>query len=239
MDEEFDSLLSRAKSLLKSADTMAAVEYLSRAEDPVVVMKVYRDLVTQLYWKERNLPAVIPLAWSGIHYGMTYPMGKGTGELRHDLLGLAKTLAYNLASFTWPGWDEPMAAVRPTLAAVGLDAAKLNMRLAEELNKGDLPMCRGHWMLGALLMANGELERAKEQFDESVCYAERAESFAEVWLARGFAALTRWLDSPGDGEVLAEIRRHLTRLEGLEHGADFQNQIRTAARVFGAPLPME
>ncbi|MBW3608825.1 MAG: hypothetical protein KY463_10800 [Actinobacteria bacterium] len=126
---------------------------------------------------------------------------------------------------------------RATVAAVGRDAARLNLRLAVEQNKGDLPMCRGHWILGAHLLVIKDEFAAREQFEESARFAERAESVAEVWLARGFAALARWLDSPGDERTLTEIRDHLSRLEGLDHGAEFRKQILTAARVFGAELP--
>jgi hypothetical protein len=232
MDHE-EQLIRRAEQALAGSDTMAAVELLHRGEDPVAVMKAYRDLVMRIYWKAKNLPTVMALALTGISYGLTYATGKGTDELRYDLRSLAKTLAYNLASFTWPGWEEPGIEIGPAAVALGLDAATLNLRLAEELNKGDLSLCRGHWILGAQLLANRQPEPARRHFVESARYARLAESTAEVWLAHGFAALARIQESPGDVDARAQVRSALERLDGTEDGKEFRKQIRAASRVFG------
>jgi hypothetical protein len=239
MEDYPDKLLDGAKAVLESSDVMAAAEFLSQEADPVAVMKVYRDLVMQTYWRQKDLPRVMTLALAGIHYGLTYATGKGTDELRYDLRSLAKTLAYNLASFTWPGWEEPGVTIGPAAVAVGLDAARLNLRLAEELNKGDLSLCRGHWMSGAQSLANGLSELARHHFEESDEYARRAESTAEVFLAYGFAALARLREAPGDAEATARLRIALERLAGLDNGKEFRNQILAASRVFGIGIPAD
>jgi hypothetical protein len=233
LEEPSIELFTPALQRLRDADPFAAMEFLHRAEDPIAVMKAYRDLVNHLYWKEKNLSAVISLALGGIHYGLTRGADQGSAELVYDLKSLAKTLAYNLASFTWPGWDEPGILIGATAVAVGLDAAKLNLRLAEALNKGDIPLSRGHWMLGAQYLAANDGEKARRHFDEGARFAEAAGSTAEIWLCFGFTALTRVVAAPEDAAARADLDHIKSRLAEMEGGKDFLKQIETAERVIG------
>jgi hypothetical protein len=226
-------LFAPALQRVRDADPFAAAEFLHRADDPVAVMKAYRDLVNHLYWKEKNLPSVVSLALMGIHYGLTYGHDQGSAELRYDLKSIAKGLAYNLASFAWPGWDESGIVIGATAVAVGLDAAKLNLRLAEELNKGDIPLSRGHWMLGAQHLAAKDYDKARHHFDEGARFAEAAGSTAEIWLCFGFAALSRLLASPDDEAIRADLEHIKSRLAEMDGGNDFLGQIETAEKVFG------
>jgi hypothetical protein len=233
LDDTPVELFSPALQRIREADPFAAIEFLHRADDPIAVMKAYRDLVNHLYWKEKDLPTAVSLLLAGIAYGLTYGNDQGSAELRYDLKSLAKTLAYNLASFAWPGWDEPGIVIGATVAAVGLDAAQLNLRLAEELNKGDLPLSRGHWMLGAQYLAAKDYEKARHHFDEGARFAEAAGSTAEIWLCFGFAALVRMLASPENQAARADLDHIKSRLAEMEGGKDFLGQIETAESVWG------
>jgi hypothetical protein len=234
LENPTEDLFHEALHALQTADTMTAVERIHRTDDPVTIMKTYRDLVNHLYWKQKDLSTALALSLVGIQYGLTFRAGRGGAEITYDLRSLAKTLAYNLASFSWLGWDESGIHINSTVAAVGLDAARLNLRLAEELNKGDLPLARGHWMLGAQWLANGESLQAQQHFQESAKYAKLAESPAEVWLAFGFAALTQVLADPGNETAKRELDEILSRLNQTENGKEFAGQITTAQRVFTA-----
>ena len=141
-------------------------------------------------------------------------------------------MCYDLASFTWPGWDEPGIKVTQSDMWAGLDAAKANLRLGKELNKGDLPLSRAHWMLGAHLMAARRWPEAIEHFERATKYAETAVSRPDALLSVGFATLTALLERPGDMAAAARLEEIKAALTPLEHGPDFVSQIETAAAVF-------
>ncbi len=180
------------------------------------------------------MPTMILIARAGIQFGLTQAAtGTTNPDLAYQLRSVAKAIAYNLASFTWPGWDEPGMPLGITDIKIGLDAARTNLRLAQELDKGDLPLCRAYWMVAAQEMAVKNYIQAKNHFDQAAHHAELANEKPEALLCQGFACLCVSLSQEATGakENLAAIKAELAP---LEHGSDFIAQIETAARVFAA-----
>jgi hypothetical protein len=119
--------------LVQSGDTYAALQHVQREGTPREIAARFHEIVRDLYWSTKQLPAVVAVARGGIHYCLIKMDEATDAEERAFFGSQAKMLANNLASFVWPGWNE--AAVSPTTCdvAIGLDAAKLNLRLAIEL----------------------------------------------------------------------------------------------------------
>lgn len=210
-------MLNRAVYLLKAKDSFAAVEYMAELGDPAEVAANYSELVRLLYWQEHDVPAMISMARAGIQYCLSFSVP--------EMRGYGKTIAYNLASFTWPGWDEPGIKLSPADILTGLDAAKLNVRLANELNKPNIAKSRAHWMLGAHWMAQHELDKARHHFYRAAIYANRdGDHEDEMLLARAYAMLTKRAE--------AEVKEVLEQVKSHEHGAGMVEQLRTAQRVF-------
>ena len=171
----------------------------------------------------KDIPAVILIARMGIQHGLTAAVIETDPVRNAALRSAAKALAYDLASFTWPGWDEPGVALGPNDLRIGLDAARTNLRLAIELEKGLLPLSRAHWLLGAHLLSALDTASSLPHFEEAASAAAAADSPAEALLARGFAAL-----ASGPEAGLQDV---LTRLRALPDGDSFAAQIETARRV--------
>ncbi len=76
-------------------------------------------------------------------------------ELANKLRSGAKGCADDFASYAWSGWDEPGITITQADRAAGFDAARVNLRLAIELERGDLPTSRAHWMVGAYYLETG------------------------------------------------------------------------------------
>jgi hypothetical protein len=93
--------------LLQAGDTYAAIQYVHQEGSPREIAKRFGEIVGELYWKAKDLPAVIAVARGGIHYCL----GKMREATEADDVGFfgsqAKMLAFNLGSYVWPGWDEP------------------------------------------------------------------------------------------------------------------------------------
>jgi hypothetical protein len=211
-----NDLARRAHHMLRESDSWQAIEFLNGQDSLADALAAYDELVRHLYWQEKDVAASLAMGRAGVQAGLQ--------SSDQALRSTAKTIAYNLAAFTWPGWDEPGITLHPPDLHLGREAAQLNLRLAGELEKGDLPTARAHWMLGAHLLAAGEKEAAAGQFDESMRLAKAAGQRGEELLAEGFAALAR-----GNAVTLVRVR---DALGTVEHGEVFAGQIETAERVF-------
>ncbi|MBI5667131.1 MAG: hypothetical protein HZC41_03915 [Chloroflexi bacterium] len=215
-------------------DVFAAIESLQRQADPATVMRTCTEATRHYYWQAKDVVRAVMIGWVGMQYGLTTALGQNA-ESAYELRSAAKGLAYDIASFTWPGWDEPGIRLDPSLLALGLEAAKVNLRLAQELDKGDLQLARAYWMLGAQQLAAGQHKSAADNFRQSAAYAERAGSAGEAWLARAFAQLTALAAAPANRQAAAELAACRQRLADIE--PEFVQQVETATRVFVRPPP--
>jgi hypothetical protein len=227
-------MLDTAIALLNTQDSGAAIDYLNRQDDPAIVLDTYVRLVRHFYWTDKNLPRVVLLARAGIQYGLTISVTADDLELTGQFKSTAKAIAYDLASFTWPGWAEPGLVIGPTDLAIGLDAAKINLRLANELNKGDLPLARAYWMLGGQQLAGGSLSEAEASFSQAEHYAAAAGEEGERLLAQAFGLITSLLASPDASDAHTHLAQLKDSLRHQEHGDQFIDQIDTAWQVFAA-----
>ena len=223
-----------ALRFLYEQDTFAAIEYLSGLPDPVATVRLYSDLVHHLYWEKKDTHRMIVMAQAGIQYGLTAAKAcdaqdtDRAGELR----GIAKGLAYDLGSFTWPGWDEPGIEIAEAHLRFGLEAAQVNLRLAQELSKGDLPLSRAYWLLGAHFLAIGEKESATARFADATRHAQAAGADAEALLGAGYQCLVSVLASPDDATLRDNLIASQRQLAAMEKGAGLAEQLQTAWKVF-------
>ncbi|MGV3721466.1 MAG: hypothetical protein ACO1SX_11210 [Actinomycetota bacterium] len=222
--------VAKVQAVLRVSDSYAVAELLEQEGEPKAIARRYYGVMNALYWKKRDLPAMIVVARSGIHYCLSRAKGAAEAEAA-DLRGLAKTMAYDLASFTWPGWNEP--DILPTMAdeAIGLDAARLNLRLAVELKRGAEPMLNAHWVLGAQQLPAGQYAGAIRSFEQSAELARAAKARGPELMATGYALLAKQLLAPA-AETEKALAANAAALVKEKDGQFFQEQIATAQRVF-------
>jgi hypothetical protein len=221
-------------AMLGEQDTFAVVQYLNQQPDALVVGNAYADLVKHLYWQKKDIEGVAAIARAGIQHCLCAAMALDdpTGDRAIQLRSLAKTMAFDLGSFTWPGWDEPGIVLCRGHLVMGLDAAMVNLRLAHELNKGDLPTARACWLLGAHYLAVSENGKAGDLFEEAARYSRAAENDGEALLADGYRCLAALLQSPEDSRPHQDLTAIQALLAEKEGGAGFIEQLETALRVF-------
>ena len=229
-----DDILERAKSLLAEADLFATIDHLNQQVDPVSAAEAYRELVKHCYYQDKDLPAVITFSHAGIQFAAVKAAALlvEDRDLAQQLRAFARSMAYNLASYTWPGWDEPGIVVDDTAQAIGLQAARTNLRLAHELDSNPLAVSRACWILGVQQMAAGDLEAAQESLAKASLYAEAADEEADQLLAISFSALARWLQAPQEEVLRVALYAIRADLAQLESGDFFVDQLDTAIRVF-------
>jgi hypothetical protein len=221
-----------ALSLIEEQDIFAAIQYLCQQPDPQAVSDQFHSLIRHFYWKKKEMNRVVALAHAGITYALTAATATPDAEAATKLRSVAKAISYDLASFTWDGWAEPGIVLTETHLAFGLEAARANLRLAQELNKGDLPLSRAYWMVGAQEISAKEYKAAYEHFVEAMRYARAAGVYSEELLARGFGCLAQLVPNADNEPVDEELAAIQKELEGVEDGNAFNEQLNNAYIVF-------
>ena len=189
----------------------------------------YSEAMRHAYWDDKDLSGASAIAFAGISRMLAEARTAESGAAL-ELRSQAKRLTYDLASFTWPGWDEPGIIVTPPEMRAGHAAARANLRMAEELEKGDLALSRAHWMLGAHELSSGHPAEAHASFTQAAELAAKAGAPAEGQLALAFAALAAVALDASQRALLDEA---LARLEAADGGADLIGQVTTAREALG------
>ncbi len=226
-------------------DLFTALDHLHSSGTPTQVATLYDQLLRDAYWKHKNLPLATTLATAGIHFCLTHAHHAHLTpdpSLATSLKSSAKALAYNLASFTWPGWDEPGISPTPADIALGHEAAKLNLRLALELQKPPDKIRNAHWLLGAHLLAAptpDHLQHALIQFQRALPpdpSNPTAPPDPDHPLYQGYILLTQLLLQHPTAEQ--QWTTHLDTLQSTPNEANqfALTQLTTARRIF-QPAP--
>ena len=226
------SLKDQAIETLESEGLEAAVRLLRQADlPPTEHIPLYTELMRHAYWQRKDLPAAIEIGQTGIRHGRA--LAESYPEKAEAILAQVKAIYYDLASFTWPGWDEEGIEIAKEQVRLGLDSARTNLELAIQLKKDALPFSRAYWMLGAQQLAAGDHTQALASFTMAEQHAAETDARPEELLAQGFACLTGLLADPEDQSLQLEMAEIKTALLDEEHGEMFVQQIEDAQRVLG------
>ena len=228
-------VLREVSEILVDGDSFQAAQHIQRVGGgPLRTAKVFEAVMTDLYWNRRDLGGVVTIATAGIHFALdrAYLVRDEQPDLAEELRLAAKILAYNLGSYTWPGWNEPGIEIKATHLAIGMDAARANLRLVKGLDKGPLARSRAHWLLGAHQLASNHAE-ARASFEVAHEKARKAGVPKERLLASGYIAIVLMREGKhGEGkQLLAEVRQKLGNAKD-GHGDPLIKQIDTARAVF-------
>lgn len=192
------------------------------------VADAYRIEMRAAYWDAKDLPAALAIGFAAVDRCLS-EAARSDANVALARRAEAKGFLYDIASFAWPGWDEPGIGIDPSQARLGFDAAIANLELAVELHKDELPMARAHWMLGAHRLAAGSAAEAESSFGMAEEFAERAGSIVDAALARAFGALARLVGGREHAEDALESA--LADLAELPEGDIYVEQVATARRV--------
>lgn len=228
-------MLEEAIQRLGGSDTFQVIDWLDSHLDPTAAAKVYAELANHLYWKSRDIPKMVAISRAGIQYCLSRARQAGNEtDGGRALRGQAKGMAYNLGANTWPGWDEKGIHLNSSDAAAGLDAARLNFRLAIELKRDAKPIANAHWLLGAHLLSAGDHVGAHALFAAAIDHSASIEDEAFRAMLKGYSALNGVLQKPDDAGLRAHYSETVSALRGIgsDDGTFFADQLETALAYF-------
>ncbi len=226
------ALLPAATQLLRERDSYALVEMLEKQE-PRLAAAAYAQLQLNFYWQQKDIATVIAISRAGIQHSLGGAARAETPAEAAILRGQAKALAYNLASFTWPGWGEEGIALSQSAMRIGHDAARLNLRLATELKRPDDAMARAWWTFGAHELSAGRYEPAREAFVKGHAHAVKSPDKALALLLEGYTAMVDALVKT-DPAARAPFDKVITALQADKEGdgRDYATQLVEAFAIF-------
>jgi hypothetical protein len=217
-------------------DASAAFRQLESDGSPEAVANQYIKLAQHVYNVHKDVPKMILTARAGIHYTLDQARrNEATNpEAARTLRRAAKTIAYNLGANCWPGWKDEGITINPTDLAIGMDAARLNLRLAVELERPAEPMANAHWLLGAHLLAARQYDAAIAEFTKTAEKFGEADKADARLMGLGYAALAGKLKQPGDAAAAESLKSAIQSLLDLGTGDAkfYAEQLRTAEDVF-------
>jgi hypothetical protein len=232
-------LVHEIQELLRTTDSFAAMEYIQRDGTPLEIAARYDSLVRDFYWKAHDLPGLVVVSRAGIMYCLGQLLVVGHSSDTVEKLGhTAKGMAYNVGSFTWPGWEEP--GINPTLEhlAYGRDCARLNLRLAIELNRPPKGLSKAHWLIGAHALVTRDFELAEKEFQLAQDVLPASDPAAKEMepCNMGYLAVARLCWNQSDAAARSCFEQITARLtaQNDEESQDYLSQLLRARRLFVA-----
>jgi len=183
-----------------SESTFAALDYLEGLGEPRTVGEAYLAVTQALIEADKDLALAVWVSRAGIRYCLKEARAHEADAPRDAaaLRETARVLAYNLASSTWPAWETEGITPTPDDLRAGFDAAKLNLRLTQELGLGPRAEAAAHWMLGAHHLARRELDGATGEFGACEGKATEANEPVAASMAKGYLAIVQILSGEAD-----------------------------------------
>ena len=166
-DPERLETAAAVKKMIERNDSYGAIEMIQGKGDYKEIAQRYEYLVRDLYWQEKSVEAIVPVARAGIQYCLTKAseLAEKDSAAAHKMVDYAKIISYNLSSFTWPGWDEKDIVITDEALVAGLEAAMLNVRLVDRLGGKPGQMSNSYWAIGAQYLAMKEYGKAKKRLN--------------------------------------------------------------------------
>jgi hypothetical protein len=186
-------LRERALAIAAAEDNFQAFALLEVGPSPLEIADDYVQLVGDLFHQQKNVPRMLAFGQAGIAFCLREARRQRdtNPRLATELTAQAQTIAATVSANTWPGWNAAGVVLSPTDQAFGRDAARLNLRLVQELERGPEALGQAHWLIGAHALAAGEFAAAEEAFERAEREFERARQAELAWMARGYRALAQ------------------------------------------------
>ena len=236
IDPERIEMAASVKKMVEDNDTYAAIEMIQEKGTYAEVAQRYEFLVRDLYWQEKALHAVVPIANAGILYCLTKAdeLAEKDEENASKMVNYAKIMSFNLSSFTWPGWDEKGIVITEHALVAGLEAAKLNVRLVEKLGGDHGQLSNSYWAIGAQYMALKEYASATTAFARAAEYAKKTGSKDAELMNNGYIAMTKVLEGAKKEEAQADFDKIVQALKdiGSDDANFFADQLVSALKFF-------
>jgi hypothetical protein len=160
--------------------------------------------------------------------------GERWNDAERQALTAVQRFTFNAAADCWPGWSVPEKPPDTRNLLAARELAQRSHGLVKKLGLGPLREGTGIWLCGAFDLALGRPADASSAFAVARDHYIAAKAPGLVLLMEGYIAIVRQIagnTAPAAGEDLEQITASMAA-GGFEDGAEWIEQLRTAAKVF-------
>ena len=177
-------------------------------------------------YKGRQLDAYLVLARAVFESAVQSANRSEMREDKKDYLHAARDTAYNIASNTWPGWNEGEITEEQRL--LGLKFSKISLEIAQQIN---MRSPGAPWMAGVHELAAKNYKEARSLFGKARSLSEEEGSEEAVLMNAGWILVVDVLEGKSDAEAeLEQLKERLTALG--DDGKFYASQYDDALSVF-------
>lgn len=189
---------------------------------PDELKQAARNVRKTFYWEKKDLATYVVVTKHLL--ATAIENHKKGGECAKEFGSRVLGLGYDLASMTWPGWDEDGIDVTEELRKMGLEASKLIVVFGTEQGIPDKSLHDLYWMLGAHLLTDGNLQGTREAWEKALELHPHNDGLGmKAWIQ-----LSRSIESGNQ----SELETLLEKLEASDKPLpDTAAQIRTVMNV--------
>ena len=231
-----EEVYQSVQALIEGKDLFAASAFVLGLGDTQTVAAAFGDLILNCYHRAKSIEQVLHFGSAGIHYCLAAAHAHdGKDETAAKKLRfVAKRIATNVASFTWPGWNEPGISISDEQMGQGLIFARYSVRQLHELDPTAAQLAFTHWFLGAQLIAHKQYAEALQVLKAAHAYnLEQGENPEGRLMLEGYiglAALLEGREESGEAEFSAAVASLQAR--GSTDAQFYAEQLLTARTVF-------
>lgn len=233
-----DEMVRKITEILDKEDIYRVMEVLSKGDDPVKVADEFFILATRLFDRDEKMSRVLAVSRMGIQYALTRARENEKKDVKTTdaLLDIAKSLSYNSAMYTWIRVLKG-EKLNPEDIKQGLEAAKLNLRLSEELKKNTEILSNDHFLLGVQYILNGDYEKAADELEKADEGAKKLRGKLNSLMAQGYLAVAEIMARKEEGKKRYDkVMEELKNLD--EKGAPVViQQIKETYELIKKPIP--
>ena len=231
--KEIPNLAVQVQEKLKMSRDQAT-SWIESLGTPTEVCDIYNQAVRDLYWLEKGAKSLVIIGQSGISYCLAEadknePLNQ---ERALALRAQAKTIAYNLAANTWPGWGDEGVTIATADIKAGLQAAHLNLKLAFDLKKPADKIASAYWLLSALQLATGQFSESLVAISESDVYAQKTSDKLALAYNEGFRGLILQVSGNHDGQQVYDSGISSLKAFSNDEANGLITQLETAKKIF-------
>jgi hypothetical protein len=229
-------MATQVQHIFEEKGTDDVVAFIQDSDDETKIMERYNNLVNDLYWQKKALHTVVPVAQAGIEYCLnkTNDLKTENPKKATEMQQTAQVIAFNLASYAWPGWDEQGIVITDDALAAGLKAAKLNVQLVTELNKGPADLSNAYWILGAQMLSAKDHTGARSAFDTAVKHAQKSGNKESELMNTGYVAIVDILEGTDTETAQKDFDASVKALKDInsDDANFFAQQLQDVLKVF-------
>ena len=231
-----EDVFKAVQSLADDKDLFAASEYVLGLENESKIVEAFSNLVLDCHHKVKSTEQILHFGYAGVHYclGRAALYDENDRAAAKKLRFAAKRMATNVASFTWPGWDEPGVTISREQMRAGLAFAQYSVRQLHELDPNTGQLAFTYWFLGAQLIAHEQYDEAIKVLEEARDYSrEQGDGPEGVKMLEGYIGLTRILKGQKEaGESAFSSAMTALKTRDNEDARFYAKQLVTARAVF-------